>query len=75
MTSSENIDEFEIRYKPKFDGLEDDAEDFIENISGEEDEEMELNDFDPSMEVDINSRFVIVRDENGLKRPDKHFST
>lgn len=67
MTTTGQIDDFEIHTKLKFDDAED-TEDYIENMRDEEEDE-DFFDLDTDeMDVDVNSRFVIVNDENGTKR-------
>lgn len=74
MSTTTAIDDFQIKTNIKFD--EDDYSEFPndEDIEAEMDMEMDVDEFDAdelnsdNMVVDINSRYVVVRDEDGFKR-------
>ncbi|XP_031638592.1 uncharacterized protein LOC116350795 [Contarinia nasturtii] len=69
MSTTNNIDEFEIRSNLQFDEEEeDDTEAFIENTNAEDEEVILAESDKDEMEVDETSRFVIVHDENGAKK-------
>lgn len=67
MISTNGIDDFEIHSNLNFDDAEDDLEYLYDNTIGEE-VEIETEFDTERSEIDENSRFVMVCDENGMNR-------